>query len=113
MQTGRCCNFLAYSRLMKNQSIKTLALLGGLLLTTVPAKAQDQGQAAFWYGYNVGQGTSLCMAAEAGMLPKDYPAGYMQAAYVEAEADPDLLPFKESFLKASQELKKLWPDCYE
>ena len=53
------------------------------------------------------------MAAEAVMLPKDYPAGYMQAAYVEAEADPDLLPFKESFLKASQELKKLLPGCYE
>ncbi|KZR89922.1 hypothetical protein [Synechococcus sp. MIT S9508] len=95
---------------MKNQSIKTLALLGGLLLTTAPAKA-DQGQ--FWFAYNVGEGTSLCMATEAGMLPKGYAAEYMQASYVEAEADPDLIPFKQSFFKASQELKKIWPDCYE
>tara|TARA_Y100000746_G_scaffold209071_1_gene198507 strand:+ start:238 stop:600 length:363 start_codon:yes stop_codon:yes gene_type:complete len=108
--------FSAYNRLMKNQSIKTLALLGGLLLATIPAKAEDQAQqaqAVFWYAYNVGAGTALCMAAESGRVSKDYPAEYMQAFYVDAEADPDLLPFKESFNKASRELKKLWPDCYE
>jgi hypothetical protein len=105
--------FSAYNRLMKNQSIKPLALLGGLLLTTAPAKAEDQGQAVFWYAYNVGAGTALCMAAEAGRVSKGYPAEYMQASYVDAEADPDLIPFKQSFLKASQELKKLWPNCYE
>ena len=96
---------------MKNQSIKTLALLGGLLLATTPAKAEDQGQAAFWYGYNVGAGTALCMAAETGRVSKDYPAEYMQTFYRDAEADPDLLPFKQSFNKASLELKKIWPDC--
>ena len=98
---------------MKNQSIKTLALIGGLLLATTPAKAQDRGQAAFWYAYNIGAGTSLCMAAEAGKVSKDYPAEYMQAFYRDAEADPDLLPYKESFIKASLELKKIWPHCYE
>ena len=98
---------------MKNQSIKALALLGGLLLATTPAKAQDRGQAAFWYAYNIGAGTSLCMAAEAGKVSKDYPAKYMQAFYRDAEADPDLLPYKESFNKASLELKKIWPDCFK
>ncbi len=105
--------FSAYNRLMKNQSIKALALLGGLLLTTAPAKAQDQGQAVFWYAYNIGAGTALCMAAEAGRVSKDYPAEYMQAFYRDAEADPDLIPFKESFNKASLELKKIWPDCFK
>ena len=105
--------FSAYNRLMKNQSIKTLALLGGLLLTTAPAKAQDQGQAVFWYAYNVGAGTALCMAAVAGRVSKDYPAEYMQAFYGDAEADPDLLQYKESFNKASLELKKIWPDCFK
>ena len=98
---------------MKNQSIKTLVLLGGLLLTTAPAKAQDRDQAAFWYAYNVGAGTSICMAAREGKVPKTYPAEYMQAFYRDAEADPDLLPYKESFIKASLELKKIWPGCYE
>ena len=107
--------FSAYSRLMKNHSIKTLILLGSLLLaTSAPAKADSQkDQGMFWFAYNVGAGTALCMAAEAGRVSKGYPAEYMQASYVEAEADPDLIPFKQYFLKASQELKKLWPQCYE
>ena len=99
---------------MKNQSIKTLALLGGLLLATTPAKADSQeGQGLFWYAYTVGAGTSLCMGTEAGKVSKDYPAKYMQAFYRDAEADPDLLQYKESFNKASLELKKIWPHCYE
>ena len=98
---------------MKNQSIKTLALLGGLLLATTPAKAEEPSQAVFWYAYNIGAGTALCMAAKSGKVSKDYPAEYMQAFYRDAEADPDLIPFKESFNKASQELKKIWPDCFK
>ncbi|QNJ22882.1 hypothetical protein SynMITS9220_01586 [Synechococcus sp. MIT S9220] len=53
------------------------------------------------------------MAAREGKVPKTYPAEYMQAFYRDAEADPDLLPYKESFIKASLELKKIWPGCYE
>ena len=99
---------------MKNQSIKTLALLGGLLIATAPAKADSQkDQGLFWLAYTVGVGTSLCMAAREGRVSKDYPAEYMQAFYRDAEADPDLLPYKESFNKASLELKKIWPHCYE
>ena len=98
---------------MKNQSIKTLALLGGLLLTTVPAKAQDQVQAAFWYAYNVGAGTALCMATEAGKASKGYAAEFMQGTLAQTEKDPELTPFKQYFLKGYEELKEIWPNCYE
>ena len=104
--------FSAYNRLMNNQSMKTLILLGGLLLATTPAKADSQqDQGLFWLAYTVGAGTSLCTVTEAGMLPKGYAAEYVQASLEEAERDPNLTPFKQYFLKGYQELKKIWPDC--
>ena len=99
---------------MKNQSIKTLALLGGLLLTTVPAKADSQeDQGLFWYAYTVGAGTSLCMATEAGKASKGYAAEFMQGTLAQTETDPELTPFKQYFLKGYEELKEIWPNCYE
>ena len=106
--------FLSYNWVMKNQSIKALALLGGLLLAAVPAKAdskKDQGM--FWLAYTVGVGTSLCMATEAGEVRKGYAAEFVQATIAESDTDPDLIPFKQYFLKAYQDLKKIWPQCYE
>ena len=99
---------------MRNQSIKTLALLGGLLLATTPAKADSQeDQGLFWLAYTVGAGTSLCMAAEAGEVRKGYAAEFVQATLAETETDPDLTPFKQYFLNGYQELKKIWPDCFK
>ena len=113
MQIGRCSDFLAYNRLMKNQSIKPLALLGGLLLATTPAKAEEPGEVVFWYSYTVGAGTSLCMGTEAGKVSKGYAAEFMQGTLAQTETDPELTPFKQYFLKGYEELKEIWPNCYE
>ena len=90
---------------MKNQSIKTLALLGGLLLATAaPAKAHDTGRK--WYSWMLGAGSSLCSAVEAGTLHKRYAASYVHGVLEEVERDPDLIPFKQDFLNAYQTLKE-------
>ena len=99
-------------------------LVSGLLLATAPAKAEDQGQAVFWYAYTLGAGTSLCSATEGlmvpkgsaiegRMIPKCYASEYVQGILQESETDPDLTPFKQSFLKAYQELKEFIPGCIE
>ena len=99
---------------MKNQSIKTLALLGGLLIATAPAKADSQkDQGLFWLAYTVGVGTSLCMATEAGEVRKGYAAEFVQATLAETDTDPDLISFKQYFVKGYQDLKKILPNCYE
>tara|TARA_B100001121_G_scaffold272292_1_gene258724 strand:+ start:284 stop:586 length:303 start_codon:yes stop_codon:yes gene_type:complete len=100
---------------MKNHSMKTLILLASLLLaTSAPAKADSQkDQGMFWFAYTVGVGTSLCMATEAGEVRKGYAAEFVQATLAETDTDPDLIPFKQYFLKAYQDLKKIWPQCYE
>ena len=101
---------------MKNQSIKTLAFLGGLLLVTAPAKADERTvQSVFWYAYTLGAGTSLCEAEATmpKMVLKGLASEIVQALVQGSEKDPDLTPFKQSFLKAYQELKEDYPDCIE
>ena len=96
---------------MKNQSIKTLALLGGLLLTATPAKAEGQyDQSSYWFGFTAGAGGLVCQLAKGGILSKKDAATYMEGVFEIAETDPDLTEFKQDFLNAYTALKEN-PDC--
>ena len=103
--------FSAYNRLMNNQSMKTLILLGGLLLATTSAKAEVQyDQSSFWFGFVAGAGGTVCQLATGGLLSKNDAATYMEGVMETAETDPDLTEFKQDFLNAYQALKEN-PDC--
>ena len=91
--------------------MKTLILLGGLLLATTSAKAEVQyDQSSFWFGFVAGAGGSVCQLATGGLLSKNDAATYMEGVMEKAETDPDLTEFKQDFLNAYQALKEN-PDC--
>ena len=96
---------------MNNQSIKTLALLGGLLLTTVPAKAEGQyDQSSFWYGFAAGAGGAVCQLAKGGLLSNNDAATFMEGVFKRLETDPKVTATKQDFLNAYTALKEN-PDC--
>ena len=96
---------------MKNQSIKALALLGGLLLATAPAKTEGQyDQRTFWFGFVAGAGSTVCQLANGGLISNNDAANYMEGVLESAEEDQDVTEFKQDFLNAYQALKEN-PEC--
>jgi len=93
---------------MKNQSMKPLILLSGLLLaTTASAKAQDKyDQSSFWYGFAAGAGSAVCQLAKGGSLSNNDAATFMEGVFETAEIDPELTDFKQDFLNAYQALQE-------
>ena len=101
-----------YNELMNKQSMKSLVLLGSLLLATTAAKAESQyDQNSFWYGFTAGGASVLCQLAKDGMIPKDYAAGWMQEVLKAAKEDPDMFPFRRDLLNAFEGVKAESSDC--
>ena len=96
---------------MKNQSIKTLALLGGLLVATAPAKAENPYDPnSYWLGFTAGAGATLCQSVKAGIISKANGVNVFDGIRESFETDPKMTEFKDDFLVAFQILKKN-PDC--
>ncbi len=96
---------------MKNQSKKSLVLLGGLLLATTSVKAKGQYDgSSFWYGFIAGGGSTLCQLADAGLISNRDAENFMKGMMDTGKTDPDLTEYKQDFLNAYQELKDA-PGC--
>ena len=96
---------------MKNQSTKALILLGGLLLATIPAKAENPYDPnSYWFGFTAGAGAALCQSVKAGIISKANGASVFDGIRESFETDPQMTEFKDDFLVAFQILKKS-PDC--
>ena len=102
---------------MKNQSTKTLAFLGSLLLATTAAKADiqyDESQydkSSFWYGYTSGVASLLCQLAINEMISERFAAELLPIILKKAEQSSTAAPFKQDFLNAIQGVKVDKPEC--
>tara|TARA_Y100000589_G_scaffold132786_1_gene126815 strand:- start:4 stop:312 length:309 start_codon:yes stop_codon:yes gene_type:complete len=97
---------------MKNHSIKTLTLLGSLLLaTSAPAKAENPyDPKSYWFGFTAGAGGILCLMTTDGTISKAQASEIFADIYKETNTDPELTSYKQDFRNAYEALKEN-PDC--
>ena len=96
---------------MMNQSKHALILLGSLLLSTAPSKAQNQyDQSSYWFGFTAGAATTACMFFSEGFVSKEFAEAYVDGIRESIFTDPGLTEYKSDFLNA-YEAVKMNPDC--
>ena len=97
--------------------MKSLVLLGSLLLVTTAAKAEiqyDESQydkSSVWYGWASGGASMLCQLAKSEKISEKYAAELLQLILKKAEEIPNVAPFKQDFLNAIQGVKVERPEC--
>ena len=97
---------------MKNHSIKTLILLGSLLLaTSAPAKAENPyDPKSYWFGFTAGAGGILCLMTTDGTISKALASKIFAEMFEELNTDQALTSFKQDFRNAYRALREN-PDC--
>ena len=102
---------------MNNRSMKSLVLLGSLLLVTTAAKADNQydesqyDKSSFWYGYTSGVASLLCQLAINEMISKKFAGELLPIILEKAEESSTAAPFKQDFLNGIQGVKVSKPEC--
>ena len=88
---------------MKNQSTKALLLLGGLLLATTPAKAENQyDQSSYWLGFTAGAATTVCLLVGEEFLPKEFAEAYVDGIRERMSTDASLTKYKSDLINSFQ-----------
>ena len=93
--------------------MKTLILLGALLISTVPVKAQsNEAQFYYWNEVAYTAGNLLCGLAKSGKIEKGYAKNLLSEIIQSYSEDPNLNPYMSAINQGSKSAKDECPEVY-
>jgi len=94
--------------------MKTLVLLGALLISTAPIKAQsNEAQFYYWNGVAYTAGNLLCSLAKSGKIEKRYARNLLSEIVQGYSEDSNLAPYMSAINQGSKSAKDECPEVYQ
>ena len=79
--------------------MKTLILIGSLLISTTAVQAEEQDKGYYYYGSIYGAGSTLCALVNDGKIEKEYAAKFLSdivRMFLDDQELDDVIPYIEN-----------------